>query len=924
MNLIPTLISLGLAASVSVFYLQNQSDEPNKINYRAAFSDFEQTALEFAAHTPLQDISAAMPPSHCANLSYDFEDRLPASSESAIDISGLNCDMATLKISTSDEKDFQALLSAASASGRSYATETDTSATPPTKTIKWTQRLYSRNTFDLSIKAKLKNTYTGNCISCTSSTKAVHGDWSHKPNERWGDCPAPGVLACGETGTRRCNNPSPSNYGKECQRDQTDNSWTTPGNRTETRNCLGVPSCSEAIYTTCPTNNCLENHHTPPKSITCPESGSPCKLNDGRVVASGYIEYCNTPLCGTWEKENKCATMHCLNIGEKDPEKPKCIGTADQACINDQGILVTPGTREKCQLPACTKSTIDVACPGECQQGDGYPIEKFSCNGARCKHDGSGFRRNDKWSRECLARRCGILTKSEIKGIKSHCIPKDSHIQNDRPTITYTCIGEFGCKDEKGKFYEGDKSTEERLNLPGCPYWGEWYDNKNGCQYHYNREKKEYQGKKTIKRDCYRVQSNGIPKKVGEELCTGEASDEVLCDYPWGKWDRKGKSCPNCVKKNDYRLYGICDGGENNKKCRLGDTLFEPSTATTDSVAYCYHAVPKCGDWSEWSACKFEDNGGYGSCSKMEGTKTRMCSKKECEPHDLYWTFTKAGKLYQESVCHTPKCEVKIDTSSSDTVITSSSDTVINKNKGTIIIREGEKRDVRLIIKETAVLTSTKIENCAFTIKSHLKSMTLINHGVITGYPGKGGDGGQLDSESFLSEDFNIESLNGHNGKDGGDALCITKDLKNLTIRNYGVIKGGRAGGGGGGAACYKKTLLGKIDDYGCLEGGDGGDGSNFYLQSIVDGKPNQQTDIDSYRLKSGSGGNGGYLFPDSGSFKLDQAKARSGVNPVYDNNDKSPDIEVFKGDGGKPGNDGEICKLSNSYSQLKCPNLIN
>jgi hypothetical protein len=151
MNLIPTLISLGLAASVSVFYLQNQSDEPNKINYRAALSDFEQTALEFAAHTPLQDISVAMPPSHCANLSYDFEGRLPAGSESNIDISGLNCDMATLSITTADEKDFQALLNAAGASGRSYATEANTSATPPTKTLKWTQRLYSRNTSDLGL-----------------------------------------------------------------------------------------------------------------------------------------------------------------------------------------------------------------------------------------------------------------------------------------------------------------------------------------------------------------------------------------------------------------------------------------------------------------------------------------------------------------------------------------------------------------------------------------------------------------------------------------------------------------------------------------------------------------------------------------------------------------------------------------------------
>ena len=174
MNLIPTLISLGLAASVSVFYLQNQSDEPNKINYRAALSDFEKSALEFAAHTPLQDISAAIPaipPSHCDNLNRDFVKKLPTGSGWDLNIGGLDCDMATLSITTANEKKFQTLLSAASASGRGYATETDTSVTPTTKTLKWTQRLYSRNTIDLGVKAKLKKNYTGNCISCTSSTK---------------------------------------------------------------------------------------------------------------------------------------------------------------------------------------------------------------------------------------------------------------------------------------------------------------------------------------------------------------------------------------------------------------------------------------------------------------------------------------------------------------------------------------------------------------------------------------------------------------------------------------------------------------------------------------------------------------------------------------------------------------------------------
>jgi|GEM_PF-6996075 len=169
MNLIPTLISLGLAASVSVFYLQNQSDEPNKINYRAALSDFEKTALEFAAHTPLQNRST-LTTDHCNNLNLDFVKKLPTGSEWELNIGGLDCDIAKLKVVTSAE-DFPALLSAASASGRGYATETDTSVTPTTKTLKWTQRLYSRNTIDLGVKAKLKNNYTGNCISCTSSTK---------------------------------------------------------------------------------------------------------------------------------------------------------------------------------------------------------------------------------------------------------------------------------------------------------------------------------------------------------------------------------------------------------------------------------------------------------------------------------------------------------------------------------------------------------------------------------------------------------------------------------------------------------------------------------------------------------------------------------------------------------------------------------
>ncbi|MGB2173004.1 MAG: hypothetical protein ACPHYD_03405, partial [Porticoccaceae bacterium] len=118
MNLMPTLISIGLAASLSLFYLQKQKDEPNKINYRAALSEFEQSAIAFAAHTPL-DSNNPQPQSHCQNLVSDFSDQLPAGTQWTVDIAGLDCDMAVLSLEITDNDDFNNLLSAATASGRS-------------------------------------------------------------------------------------------------------------------------------------------------------------------------------------------------------------------------------------------------------------------------------------------------------------------------------------------------------------------------------------------------------------------------------------------------------------------------------------------------------------------------------------------------------------------------------------------------------------------------------------------------------------------------------------------------------------------------------------------------------------------------------------------------------------------------------------
>lgn len=217
MNLMPTIISIGLAASVSIFYLNKQGDEPNKINYRAALSEFEQSAIAFAAHTPLYNIPTP-PSNHCINIDTSFSRRLPAGSQWQLDITGLDCDSAVLTINVIDPKDFKTLISAAKASGRGQDALIDSSA----KSISWTQRLYSRSPSDLGIRAQLKKNHLGTCLVKTcnqinSLTAANSGNLKKawKPFGDWNECNrgsqqrTKDCINCPDTitETRACNRP---------------------------------------------------------------------------------------------------------------------------------------------------------------------------------------------------------------------------------------------------------------------------------------------------------------------------------------------------------------------------------------------------------------------------------------------------------------------------------------------------------------------------------------------------------------------------------------------------------------------------------------------------------------------------------------------------------------------------------------------
>ena len=244
MNLMPTLISIGLGISISFLYLQNQKDEPNKINYRAALSEFEQSALAFAAKTQL-DANNPQPQSFCQNMNFEFGSKLAAGSQWEIDITGLDCDIALLSLTTAKANDFKILVSAATESGRAQDAEIDYN----TRKISWTQRIYNRKASDLGFKAKIKNNTLGSCIagpcnqtnSLTSSTQqALKAGWSDYGN--WSSC-----YRGSQQRTRVCINANPQ-IRLFC-----------PGSDTDSRSCNRPPTAQNLII------SAVENT---PKTIT--------------------------------------------------------------------------------------------------------------------------------------------------------------------------------------------------------------------------------------------------------------------------------------------------------------------------------------------------------------------------------------------------------------------------------------------------------------------------------------------------------------------------------------------------------------------------------------------------------------------------------------------------------------------------------
>jgi hypothetical protein len=152
-------------------------------------------------------------------MNFEFGSKLAAGSQWEIDITGLDCDIALLTVTTATAKDLDALVSAATESGRAQDAEIDYS----TRKISWTQRIYNRKTSDLGFKAKIKNNTLGSCLTSpcnqtnsltSSTTQALRAGWSDYGN--WNSC-----YQGSQQRTRTCINANPQ-IGLTCSGDTKD------------------------------------------------------------------------------------------------------------------------------------------------------------------------------------------------------------------------------------------------------------------------------------------------------------------------------------------------------------------------------------------------------------------------------------------------------------------------------------------------------------------------------------------------------------------------------------------------------------------------------------------------------------------------------------------------------------------------------
>lgn len=293
MNLIPLTVSLTLAATLGISYLQSSQDEPQIINYRAGLLEFQDQAKQMGnikeQGSTLKDLDYDNAVNNiCETFNTDvFTQLFPKDIKGSVNFSGNYCEIVKLSIQAKADQDqdniaiFSNLLQAAQASAISA------NSIVKNRHIHWFVHRDHKKTYQSNLKNRLLN-----CVTCTlgkeRSDKIVNGGWSD-----WSKCDL------FDRQTRTCDNPVLENDGLNCQP-------------------LGLNTRACTMY---------DNHHTITKALA--EDHKPFNINDvfGReidktkpvkitIAADAVLIAPSTSVCALYTGEDYTGGLTIINNGK--------------------------------------------------------------------------------------------------------------------------------------------------------------------------------------------------------------------------------------------------------------------------------------------------------------------------------------------------------------------------------------------------------------------------------------------------------------------------------------------------------------------------------------------------------------------------------------------------------------------------------
>lgn len=496
-------------------------------------------------------------------------------------------------------------------------------------------------------------------LSCNENLCPVDGGWSEWTT--WSTCSvscSPGT----QYRTRKCNNPSPQNRGRDCE------GGAFKESDAETRNCK-VADCpvnggwSEWKSVGECSKNCGRGQQTYERSCTNPAPKFDGKLCEG---SNSKMESCNESPCsidGGWSEWIKGECSKSCGSGKRvltrtcSNPKPEyggknCDGESSKTEDCNEQLCPVDGNWSQWRADGdCSKScgggmiTFSRLCDnpaprngGKSCDGDSTKIE--SCNTNECPIDGKW----SAWSAGPCSKSCGlgakIFTRScdspapkfggkECEGLSTKtekCVeldcPVDGGWSNWTPSgeCSAKCgLGEQSFKREcsnpspqnEGKDCVGDNTKIESCNLGPCPIDGGWSNWAfTACSVSCGL------GVKQGSREC-----NNPAPKYGGKPCEGPVAKTMDC---------REKDCPVDGEWTVWKTTGECS-----KSCGGGSQAFTrtcsnpvPANGGKDCHGQSFktescndNKCPVNGGWSDWTQEK---------CSKSCGGG-KMLSKRKCD-----------------------------------------------------------------------------------------------------------------------------------------------------------------------------------------------------------------------------------------------------------------------------------------------------